>query len=534
MSVSSMLDVDRLAEEALSRLGVLLELKASFLFLKDTESDIYCVTACVGMEEDAGMTFCPGEPLIDRVMKSGQGTIQNYIDRQIGACLCRHLMAIPLKAGGEILGVLGVIDKESSDTSAAPFNQEDERVAVAFSGQTAIAISNALLYTHLQSSHRQLEAALEELQTTQKQMIQQERLRALGQMASGVVHDVNNAISAILGYTELWIMFPKMLDNRSKVLHDLQTINTAAKDATHIIRRLRGFYRPREEGNTMLPVSLNEVIEQAVDISEPGAVITVVRDLQDIAPIEGDDADLREMFINLIFNATDAMPTGGTLTFHTRVDENRAVLEVSDTGIGMSDEIREKCLEPFFSTKGERGTGMGLAMVFGIIQRHRGTLEIDSSVGKGTTFRIRFLLAASSLMQEAKGQGAGALPPLSVLVVEDDPVHLAQIVRYLEEDNHKTVTATSGVEGLEKFHKGQFDVVITDAVMREMDGFLLARAIKNIAPRKPILMITGHTVDFDEEEEQTEQVITVLLQKPVILQLFRRALPKAVEVGRGM
>jgi signal transduction histidine kinase len=542
VSISSMLDVDRLTEEVLTRLAVLLELKAGFLLLKEPEAASPRIASRFGIDEEAIAWFYSIDGLISEVLESGQGATRNELGRGLASAPCRHLMLMPLKARGEILGVLGVMDKDEPEHDT-PFTPEDERLVSAFANQAGIAISNARLYTHLQDSHRQLEGALDELKTTQKEVIQQERLRALGQMASGVVHDVNNALSAILGYTELWMMFPKMLDSREKILHDLGTINTAAKDATHIIRRLRGFYRPREEGNALIPVALNEVIAQAIDITQPkwhtqaserGAIITIEKALENIPDIEGDDADLREMFINLIFNAVDAMPEGGTLAFRTGAAGEQAVLEVSDTGIGMTEEVREKCLEPFFSTKGERGTGMGLAMVFGIIQRHRGTLDIVSAPGKGTTFRIRFPIPSTRPVVDSRVQQLGLPHALRVLVVEDDAAQLEQIVRHLEEDGHAAVAAASGVEGLEKFHKGQFDVVITDAVMPEMDGFALAKAIKKVAPRKPIILITGYPLPEEEDAGMAgpNAAITVVLQKPIILQLFRRALSQAIETAR--
>lgn len=539
MSVSTQLDVDQLCEEALTRLGALLDLNAGFLLLKQGDPPALRLVSCIGFERDEGTRFCQKEPLVMQVIQTGMGLIQNEFNHPLGARQFRRLMLTPLKANGELSGVLGVIDKEGS--GEVPFTREDERLTAAFANQIGIAITNARLYTHLQDSNKRLGEALEELQATQKQIIQEERLRALGQMASGVVHDVNNAISAILGYTELWIMFPKMLDNRDKVLHDLDTINTAAKDATHIIRRLRGFYRSRDENNVVVSFSLNQVIDQAIDITRPkwstqpseqGITIRIEKEPGLIPQIEGDDADLREMFINLIFNAVDAMPVSGTITIRTRVEGKNVLLEVADTGTGMTDEVRRKCLEPFFSTKGDRGTGMGLAMVFGIVQRHRGTLDIESVPGVGTKFKICFPIPVSTPVADTRTQDQGLPHSLHTLVVEADPHQMEQIVHYLEEDGHKAVTAKSGVEALEKFHKEWFDVVITDAVMLEMDGSLLVKAIRKVAPRKPVIMVTALAFDESEEEEQEQeedQLLAVTLQKPIIRELFRRALRQAIE-----
>jgi CheY-like chemotaxis protein len=230
------------------------------------------------------------------------------------------------------------------------------------------------------------------------------------------------------------------------------------------------------------------------------------------------------------------MPEGGVITLKTRKTvpgehgsvPGHLMLEVTDTGTGMTDEVREKCLEPFFSTKGERGTGMGLAMVFGIIQRHQGTLDIVSSSGKGTTFRIFFPVPASRPVVDTKIQKQGLTHTLHVLVVDADSAECGLIARYLKQDGHTPETSDNGRKGLEKFHQGQFDVVITDRNIPEMDGLHLARAIRDLAPRKPIILITDEDAS-DNEEEVDYPDISMTLRKPLILQLFRLALKQAVD-----
>lgn len=545
MAIASVLDIATLTDEILTRLAVLLDLKAAFLLLMDEPGGQIRTAATYGIEKKSivQLPLSNRADLFEEVMRTGQSRLLNDFDKHTEQSPCRHLILVPLKGRENILGVLGIMDKER-DADVQAFTVEDERLAVAFANQAGIAIANARLYNHLQESNRRLESALTELQTAQQHIIQQERLRALGQMASGIVHDVNNAISAILGYTELWIMFPNMLDNKEKILHDLQTINTAAKDAAHITRRLRGFYRAREEGNKVMPVNLNEAVLQAIDISQPkwstqareqGITIKIETDLQPIPEIAGDVADLREMFVNLIFNAVDAMPENGVITFRTRriggygrsTDGDHVVLEVNDTGAGMTEEVRQRCVEPFFSTKGERGTGMGLAMVFGIIQRHHGVLEIESEPGVGTLFRIRFPVPEpepSAILQTADHI---LLQPIHALVVDDDPIQLKLMSHYLEGDGHRVVAAGSGREALEQFHQGQFDVVITDRLMPEMDGPHLARVIKRIAPSKPVILVTG---EADTAEESSAHV-NFILNKPVTLESFRHALATVIDRG---
>jgi len=243
-----------------------------------------------------------------------------------------------------------------------------------------------------------IKKALEKQKAAQQQVIQQERLRALEQMASGIVHDVNNVLTPILAYSEFLLMAPENLDDKKEVMNCLTLMNMAAKDASNIVSRLREFYRHRNEGEIFSPVNLNQLVEQAIELTRPNwedqalasnITIKISKDLQEVPLISGDKTELREVLTNLILNAVDAMSTSGTITIRTRYDDGHVVLEISDTGIGMTEEVRQRCFERFFSTKGEHGTGLGLSIVDGIIRRREGTIEIESAPGKGTTFTIR-------------------------------------------------------------------------------------------------------------------------------------------------
>jgi signal transduction histidine kinase len=257
---------------------------------------------------------------------------------------------------------------------------------------------NVVLEQKVSERTAELTTALTELKQTQNQIVQQERLRAFGEMAGGVVHDFNNALLSIIGYSDLLLTEPDILADRNIALGYLKTMNTAGRDAAQVVSRLRNFYRSRESEDIFAPVDLNEVIEQSVSLTQPkwktqalasGHKIEVALDLGKVPPVSGNPAELREALTNLIFNAVDAMPTGGTVTLRSRAEDKAVLSEISDTGTGMSDDVRTRCLEPFFSTKGDKGTGLGLSMVFGIIKRHNGTLDIESAVGRGSTFRIR-------------------------------------------------------------------------------------------------------------------------------------------------
>jgi signal transduction histidine kinase len=255
---------------------------------------------------------------------------------------------------------------------------------------------NRLLEERVGERTRELESALSDLQTAQRQLVQQERLSAFGEMAGGVVHDFSNALMSIIGYSEMLITNATARADEATALDYLRIINTAGRDGAHVVSRLRDFYRPRDAADLLEPLDLNEIVTQSIALARPriakrspDKAISLRTDFKDKVSAAGVGAELREVMTNLILNALDATPGAGVITIRTQHEDGAAVVEVIDTGTGMSPEVRERCLEPFFTTKGDHGTGLGLAMVFGIIKRHQGTLEIESEPGQGTTFRIR-------------------------------------------------------------------------------------------------------------------------------------------------
>ena len=260
---------------------------------------------------------------------------------------------------------------------------------------------NRLLEDRVRERTRELEGALEDLHATQRQLLRQERLSAFGEMAGGIVHDFSNALMSIIGYSDMLLKNPKARTDETTALEYLRIINTAGRDGAHVVSRLRDFYRPRGAADVLEPVDLNEIVTQSIALAKPraaqraaGKTVSFNTDLDDQVTATGSAADLREVLTNLIFNALDSIPGPGVITLRTLQKDATGIVEVIDTGAGMSPEVRERCLEPFFTTKGDNGTGLGLAMVFGIIKRHQGTLEIESEPGQGTTVRIRLPASA--------------------------------------------------------------------------------------------------------------------------------------------
>ena len=393
---------------------------------------------------------------------------------------------------------------------------------------------NALLEVQVRERTARLEEALNDLRSTQEHVVKQERLHALGMMAGGVAHDFNNALTMMLGYGELLLPW---LDQHGSPREQtyLNHIISAAQDATHVVSRLRDFYRPAENNEIRVPVDLNEIAKQVVSLTAPrwkgrglaeGVQIEVRTELRETPPVAANAAELREVLTNLIFNAVDAMPAGGLVTIGTTPMADGVALTVTDTGIGMTDSERERCLEPFFTTKGEGGTGLGLAVVYGIIQRHGGTIEIASEKGVGTTFAIHLPATVAG-----EGQAAPIVERLDrtlrVLIVDDQDIICELIAEHLASDGHTTASAAHGHQALELFRTGQFDLVITDQSMPMMNGIQLATAIKALSPATPVVLLTG----FGDEMMAVgghPPGVDLVLGKPVSQADLRRAIFQAM------
>jgi signal transduction histidine kinase/ActR/RegA family two-component response regulator len=396
--------------------------------------------------------------------------------------------------------------------------------------------------------HQALKQAYDDLRQTQEAAMQQERLRALGQMSSGIAHDINNAISPASLYVETLLEREPNLSPRTREY--LEITQRALADVAHTVGRMREFYRAREPELVLAPVDLNRIIRQVVDLTrarwsdmpqQRGTVIDVRMELAPVlGPMAGIESEIREALTNLIFNAVDAMPDGGALTLRTSdgyaaSGASRAgyvQVEVIDSGTGMDEEARRRCLEPFFTTKGERGTGLGLAMVYGVIRRHSAEIEIDSAPGSGTTVRLRF--AAAAAVESASPAAPDAQPSsLRLLVVDDDPQLLKSLRDVLENDGHLVIPARGGQEAIDVLRataegRQPFGAVITDLGMPHVDGVRVASAVKSVSPATRVILLTGWGQKLIAEGDVPPNVDRVL-SKPPKLRELREALAQCVQ-----
>jgi len=467
-----------------------------------------------------------GRPVSVIVPRDRMGELREILEKLQSGEHIQYLETVRLKKGGIPVNV---------SITVSPIKNDAGQVT-GISAITRDITERKCADEALQESNRQLRDALGKLKTAQEQVVRQERLSALGTMASGIAHDFNNSLTAILGGSELLLQRPEYLGDKETVRSYIEMMNIAAQDAGKVVNRLREFYRHREDHEFFVPVSINELVGQTIALTQPkwkaeaevqGVSVDVHTDLQEIPPIAGSAAELREALTNLILNAVDAMPRGGTIAIHTCRDDGYVVLEIGDTGTGMSQEVRRHCLEPFFTTKGVRGTGLGLSMVYGIIQRHRGTIDIETELGKGTTFIIRLPVQTAQPQSAPLATPASVAQPLHVLVIDDEAVVRKIVGEYLKIDGHIVEAANSGHDGLERFRNSRFDLVLVDRAMPGMSGDQVAATIKSANPAVPVIMLTGFGSMMDADNEKPAGV-DLVLGKPVTINALRTALSKVV------
>jgi PAS domain S-box-containing protein len=431
------------------------------------------------------------------------------------------LVAAPLMIEDEIFGLL-----LAARRAPHSFSVDDCEFLRQLASHVALATQKARLYDTL-------EAAYQDLRQTQHTVMQQERLRALGQMASGIAHDINNALSPAALYAQSLLQHEGNLSERSR--EHLAVIQRAIEDVAQTVQRMRAFYTPRGLELTLAPVDLNQLLTMVIEMTrarwsnmpqEKGIVVEVKQDLApDLPRILGAESEVRDALTNLMLNAVDALPEGGLIELRTRLDDagGKVIVEIQDNGIGMSETTRLRCMEPFYTTKGERGTGLGLALVFGMLQRHGGELEIDSELGKGSTLRLIF--PAAPLGATARQpQSAVPPPPLRLLLVDDDPLVLTSLRDSLQIEGHEVTTSDGGQQGIEAFAEAHaagnpFDVVITDLGMPHVDGRKVAARIRQIDPRVPVIMLTGWGHRLMATDDKPEHVDRVLSKPPRMAEL---------------
>jgi PAS domain S-box-containing protein len=323
-----------------------------------------------------------------------------------------------------------------------------------------------------------------------------DKLRALGQLASGVAHNFNNSLTAVLGYTQ---MVMNKLDDPALKRH-LKTVEMAAIDATKMVQRIQTFARQRKDENWG-PVELNTIVRDALDLTRSrwrddaratGIEYDILFRPQEGTVVMCDQSAMREVFVNLTINALDAMPQGGRLTITTTVENDTVKVAFKDTGCGIPDEIKQRIFEPFFTTKGAKGNGLGLAVSYGIVERHGGEIHVESEPGRGATFILQMPIALDSQILPSELSDAQAVRQAFVLVVDDEVPIRALLANVLRARGHKVLMAEDGIAGLRALEGSCFDLVITDISMPGLDGWTLVKEVRRRWPATKVMVVTGY------------------------------------------
>ncbi len=547
--LSSLIDAGKTMGECLSLEELLeyfikvvvheLDVERASLMLVDDEESALRIAACRGIDEiDISNVRVPlGEGIAGSVASTGDALLVTdtktdpRIEREAKSDLSSSfisapiVLSIPIKTRKKVLGVINVTNQRSGQA----FGEDDLAYLSGLAGQLAVAVERAGQYEELKRVYDAARAA-------QDQLVFTERLKAVGQMAAGVAHDFNNALSVILARTQFTLRDLGNPDvNLENVQMNLKTIKKIALQGAETIKRIQDYTRIRRD----LPdeaADLNAVVRDAVEITRPkwkgecesvGKKIEIEFNLDQLPAVSGNVHELGQVVGNLIFNAVEAMPSGGRLSFRTYQEDGWVRLEVSDTGVGMSQDTQERLFEPFFTTKSD-GHGLGTSIIYGIVARHGGEISFCSSLGEGTTFRLQLPASTGEIFAAERMESASAeTRSVSILVVEDDSMVRETYEEALGTVGHEVVTCPSADVALEVFDKDRFDVVLTDLSMAGMTGLELAREIKKVSPETPVILISGWAVQQDEERIR-ESGVDLVLAKPCLIEDLLGAIDRAV------
>jgi len=536
-ALSSTLDLDELLKKALELLREQWGYALCGIFFLDRKRDELYIKQVSGrdFEEVKDMRFRVGvDGIVGWVAKTGEPLYVPDVSKDPryirGSPEGKSEATFPLKVRNQLIGVL---DIESSELRG--FDEEDLKVLSSFASQVSISIENAQLFSDLKKT-------LEELKQAQDQIVQAEKLRAMGEMASGVAHDFNNLLAVILGNIQLLL---HQLDHLrpEEIRERLRVIEQSSNDGAETIRRIQEFTGvKRDKEFTLLPV--NEIIEEVINITQPrwkdqaqkkGIQIELIRKFGEVPSVLGNPSELREVFTNIIFNAIDAMPEGGQLTVSTQSQsEGWVEVSISDTGIGMTEEVRKRVFDPFFTTKGVTSSGLGMSVSYGIIKRHGGEILIESEPGRGTKFVLHLPMGfGEKELEEKVLKPIKEVHPARILVIDDEDYVRDILSQMLRVKGHQVVVASNGEEGIERFKNEIFDLVFTDLGMPKISGWEVGKTIKKMNPKVPIVMITGWGMELNREKMK-ESGINLLISKPFQFDQVIALVSEAMELKEKM
>ena len=535
--INSTLNIAEVLESIMRYANRVTNSVASTLMLLDEETGELVFSIPTGPKSDKLTDFRlpPGEGIAGWVAENGQHLLipdvkkdkrfYGQIDEMSGF-VTKSILCVPLKAKSKMIGVLEVINKVD-DTS---FTEEDAMLLNIFANQAAIAIENARFYDELKDRY-------EEEKQLQEKLAESEKLRAMGLMASGVAHDFNNMLAIIFGNIDL----AEAEDNKDMFLKRLAKIKKAAVDSANIIKRLQKFTKTNSEDTPFQPVKFNDLAREAIEISTPmwkdgphakGISIEIVDALtEEEFIILGNDTDLREAIINMIFNSVYAMPQGGKIHLAMYTKDESIYLEISDNGIGMTEETKRRIFDPFFTTKGVNHSGLGMSMLYGTIKRHNGSIDIKTKPGEGTMFTIVLPKGKEEIDKEdEKLDPVVEIRESNIMIIDDEPEIGVLLSEILSNQGHQTCVFDNGIGGIEAFKKGSYEILITDLGMPGVSGWEVINIVRQIKPGVVIGIITGWDVS---EEEAKQKGVDFLIKKPFRADYVLQVVTNAVESKAG-
>src|SRR5216683_3069989 len=484
----------------------------------------------------AGKVVEMGEPvLVDDIAADPRFNRTNNPQYGNGSFIC-----MPIRVGDRVIGVINMAKKRDGGVSDAlrlpPFGSTDLQFLNALMTYIGYAVDNSRLLEEAQSSASQLQGVVDDLKSTQAQLVRGETLRAMGQLSSGMAHHLNNLFAVILGRVEL--LMGKVQE--ASVRRSLEIIQRTAQDGAEVVRRVQRFSRVQPVSDAVA-VDLNQLVQEVVELTRPrwqdeaqlrGSRIEIAVEAGVIGAAAGEPAPLREVLMNLLLNAADSISQAGKITLKTWTRDDRVYCSVADTGGGMPEEVRRRALEPFFTTKGPKATGLGLSVAYGTVQRYGGTLTVESTEGQGTTVEVSLptASAAASIAGTPTGPRSAPVVPLRILVIDDELQVRATLAEMLEEQGHSVTQAPGGREGLSYLDANPqlVDVVVTDLGMPDMNGWDVAKAIQSRWPQLPVGLITGwgETQITREERSRVNFVITKPFDKAVLRETMSDIRPR--------
>ena len=408
-------------------------------------------------------------------------------------------------------------------------------------GRTDLVPSSNVITDQLtESNSRHLVSVLVDIteeNNLQKHLIQSERLGALGRLASGIAHDFNNNLAIILGRTEFLLM---NLGKIEKIEEGLQIMQKAALDGAEIVRRIQEFTGNKKK-KEFIQLDVNELVKDVIRMTEPrwkdqsqrdGIEFDILAYFDSQQNIAGSDSDLREVLTNMIFNALNAMPEGGTISIKTYDENSNVNISISDTGFGISPKVIGNIFEPFFTTKDIGHSGMGLSVVYGIVKGHNGNIDVKSIPDKGTTLIITIPVSEGIIKAETESINSANPININVLVIDDEESIRDILKNVLVQFGNNVTDVSNGRSGIEVFQSGKFDVVITDLGMPEVSGWEVARQVKTIDPKIKVILLTGWDIELDEKGLK-EKNVDFVINKPFRISQITKSIWECVGSGNN-